>query len=508
MTIPASFFANSTPSVLNAGGSSLVMNGLFLTENPQMPNNTVLDFASAAAVAKFFGPASVEALKAPIYFAGFTKSTIKPGSMLFAAYNATVRAAFLQSGSLAGLTLAQLQALPAGTMTVSVSGVPKTSASIDLLDATSFSDAASQITAGFTTPGFAVTFDPVAAAFVFTTTATGTAATLGYASGTLATSLNLTLATGAFLSQGAAADTPSGAMDRISGITQNWSTMVTFFEPNLADKQAFAVWFNGQNDSYLWSGWDSDPNASVQGNTTCFGALAKLAQYDGVTMVSGDPALALATGTTLADLALNTAIFVVGAIASVNFSKANGRTNLAFLTSGGIQPTCADLQIAKNLLANGYNFYGSVASRNQGFIFLYSGQMFGQWTSIVRYINQIWMNSQFELSLITLLQNIGSLGYDPAGQNNIRATLADPIAQAINFGAIRVGVKLSDAQVAQVNQQAGLEVASFIQTQGSYLQILDPGPEVRQAGGTPIVNFWYTDGGDVLRINMASINII
>ena len=118
--------------------------------------------------------------------------------------------------------------------------------------------------------------------------------------------------------------------------------------------------------------------------------------------------------------------------------------------------------------------------------------MFGQWTSIVRYVNQIWMNSQFELALITLLTNIGSLDYEAAGQNLVRATLADPISQAITFGAIRTGVTLSAAQITELNQQAGLAVDSYVTTQGYYLQILDPGAEVRQAGGSPIINFWYT----------------
>lgn len=508
MTIPASFVANSTPSVLNAGGNSLVMNGLFLTENPQMPNNTVLNFASSAAVGKFFGPASPEALAAPTYFAGYSKSTIKPGAMLFAAYNAAASSAFLQSGSLAGLTLAALQGLAPGVLTLSVNGTASTSASIDLEAATSFSEAATLIAAGFTAPAFSVAWNPVAAAFVFTTTLTGATATISYASGTLSTSLALTLATGAFLSQGSAADTPGAAMDRVAGITQNWSTMVTLFEPNLADKQAFAVWFSSQDDQYLWSGWDSDPNASVQGSTTCFGALATIAQYDGVTMVSGDPSLALSTGTTVAALALNAAILVAGAIASINFSATNGRRNLAFIVSTVIQPTCADLQIAKNLLANGYNFYGAFASRNQGFIFLYNGKMFGQWTSIVRYVNQIWMNSQFELALITLLLNIGSLDYEADGQSLIRASLAGPIEQALTFGAIRTGVALSDAQITELNTQAGLAVDSLVTTQGYYLQILAPTAQVRQAGGTPDINFWYTDGGDVLVLNMNSVNII
>lgn len=507
MTIPASQFVAINPGVESGGGNSLAMNGLFLTENTSMPTGMVLSRSSAASVASFFGPGSAEAAAALIYFAGYTKSTIKPGAMLFAAFNAAPRAAFLQSASLAGMSLTQLQALT-GTLTISIAGTPETSAAINLEAATSFTNAATLILAGFTSPAFTVTWNAVASAFVFTSTATGATETISYCTGTLSASLLLTQATGAMLSQGAAADTPATAMANAVAISQNWATMVTLWEPTITDKENFAVWFNAQNSRYLWQAWDSDPNASVQGNTTSFGAVATAAAYNGVAAVSGDPALAAATGVSLASLAMNAAIFVAGAIASINFTATNGRTTLAFLTSGSIQPTVSNGQIAQNLIANGYNYYGSVATANQGFIFFYNGQMFGQWTSIVRYINQIYMNSQFQLALLTLMTEIGSLSYNPPGYGLVRSALLDPITAAITFGAIRTGVTLSAAQIAEVNQAAGVNAASVIQTQGYYLQILDPGAQARDNGQTPIINFWYTDGGDVLQISMASINIL
>ena len=41
MTIPASQFVKVNPGVLAAGGSNLVLNGLFLTENLAMPTGEI-----------------------------------------------------------------------------------------------------------------------------------------------------------------------------------------------------------------------------------------------------------------------------------------------------------------------------------------------------------------------------------------------------------------------------------------------------------------------------------
>lgn len=507
MTIPASLIAQVNPAVLSAGGNPLVLNGLFLTQNTQMPTASVLNFASVSAVSNFFGPSSAEAAAAAIYFAGYSGSSIKPSGMLFAPYNLLARAAFLQGGSLAGLMLTQLQALT-GTVILTVDGTVETSASINLAAATSFSDAATLIEAGFTDPPFAVTWNAVNSAFVFTNTTTGATSTITFATGTLSASLALTQITGAFLSQGAVLDTPTSAISNAVAVSQNWASFTTLFEPDLTDKELFGKWNSQQNNQFAYVAWDSDAQASTQGSTTCFGAVAAATGLTGCICLSGDPALAMANNTTLAALALNLACFVMGAIASVNFQTPNGRRSLAFLSAAGIQPTCADLQIAKNLVANGYSYYGSFATANQGFIFLYNGQITGPFLSAVRYINQIYLNSQFQLALLTLLTSVGSVSYTPAGYGLIRAALLDPINAALSFGTIRTNVALSQLQQSEVNQAAGVNAASVIQTQGYYLQILDPGAEARAAGQTPIVNFWYTDGGDILQITMASIDIL
>ena len=51
-------------------------------------------------------------------------------------------------------------------------------------------------------------------------------------------------------------------------------------------------------------------------------------------------------------------------------------------------------------------------------------------------------------------------------------------------------------------------VSTTLEQQGYYLQILDPGAQVRGNRGTPVINFWYTDGGAVQKITVASIDVM
>jgi hypothetical protein len=493
MTIPASDIVVVNPGVIGAGGSPLALNGVMLSQNTLIPTGSVQSFASASAVSDYFGAASDEYALAQTYFLGFDNSTIKPGTLMFAPFVLADREAWLRSGSLAGMTLAQLQAL-SGTLIVTVDGTEFTSASISLAAATSFSNAATLIAAGFTGVGAPTCdWDAVTSTFNLRSTTTGAASTIGYATGTLSTDLMFTSATGAIPSQGAVADTPTTAMDNVVALTQNWVSFMTMFEPVIADKELFATWTNAQNQRYIYVAWDTDAQAIVNGSLICFGAIAKSLAYDGVVSVYNTAALA--------------ALFL-GTVASIDFSRLNGRITAAFKSQSGFTPTVTDQQIAANLLANGYSFYGSYATANDQFNFIYNGQMSGKWKWVDTFANQVYLNSQFQLALLSLLTSVKSIPYNASGYSLIRAAMIDPIASALNFGSIRAGVSLSASQAAQVNQAAGLDVSTIIEQQGYYLQIVDPGAQVRGNRGTPVINFWYTDGGAVQKITVASIDIM
>jgi hypothetical protein len=296
-------------------------------------------------------------------------------------------------------------------------------------------------------------------------------------------------------------------MANVVAATQNWAAYMTSWEPVTATKLLFGAWTSAQKDRYAYVAWDSDPLACTANATTTFGYQAQALAYDGVFPIGGDPAVAAASGVTLASLVMPVAAFTLGMIASVNFSQTNGRITGAFKSQAGLAVTVNSQQSATNLDANAYNFYGAYATAATNFNFLYPGSVTGQWVWLDPYINQIYMNSQFQLELMGLLTTVGSVPYTPTGYTLIRQTMQGVITSALNFGAIRQGVALSATQQAEINNAAGLVIAPTIAAQGYYLQILDPGATVRGNRGTPIINFWYADGGAVQFISIASIDV-
>ena len=309
-----------------------------------------------------------------------------------------------------------------------------------------------------------------------------------------------------FLDQLAA--TPGGAMSAITLITQNWATFMTAFDPDGGSgntvKQAFAAWNTAQNNRYAYICWDPDvtPEQSVPATNSLGYILVQ----------NGNSGTVLISETSFS----NYAQFACSYAASLDFTRQNGRTTIAFRSQPGLVALVTDQQTAINLggnpqvngdFGNGYNYYGAFATANSNFVNFQRGTITGKFQWFDSYVNQIWLNNQFQLALMNLLQNTNSIPYNRAGNSIIEAALADPISAAVNFGAIRAGVALSNAQISEVNQSAGLDISSALQTQGWYLQIGVANSSVRQNRGSPPMTFWYVDGESVQSFTLASILI-
>lgn len=574
-TIPANDIVAVTPGVLAAGGSALDIIALMLTTSTRIPIGTTYSFADALDVADFFGAQTPEALAAGIYFNGFDNSNVKPGSVLFAQYNQNAVAAYLRGGSISGLTLAQLQAIPTNTLTVNFDGFSRT-ASITLSGATSFSNGATimqadlnaaltvlgsmtasivggtmtvtavvsgTLLAGQTVLGtgvlagtyitaqltgaaggtgtyslnnsqttisgsmtveatpITVAYDSTSGAYVFTSGVTGAISSVAYASGSIGTALNLTQAGGAVLSQGAASTPdPATYMNNLLALNQDFATFMTVFNPDAsgnANKLAFANWNNGQNNRYMYVAWDPDLSPTTQNPATAsFGyQVTQTFNYSG-TMPIFSPDYSKAA-------------FACGIAASIDFTQTNGRVTFAFRTQTGLTADVTSLSVKNNLVANGYNLYGSWATANQQFVHFAPGSVSGPFAWGDSYINEIWLNAAFQLDLMELLTTAYSIPYNVSGDALIEAALIDTIQQAGAFGAYRAGIQLSALQAAEINGAAGAVIAPTLQNQGWYLQVKASTtvPSVRAARGSPPCTFWYTDGQSVQKINLASINV-
>lgn len=493
-SIPASQLVNVVPSVLGAGGNPLALNSVFFTQDTSIPLGTVKSFTTLADVQAWFGAGSDEAALAAIYFAGFNGATVLPGLLYFAQFNPANVGAYLRGGSLAGTSLTALQGL-SGTLTIVVDGVSSVSAAINLAGATSFTNAAALIQTGVQagTPASTatVTYDALRAAFVVHSPTTGASSAIGFATvGTLATGLKLTSAAGAVTSQGAIADAPANALAVLTVLTQNWALTMTTWEPVTADKVLWATAINSYGDRYGYVGWDTSVAATQGADPTGFAALTET--MNGRIAVWGPAAKAA---------------FICGATASINFDETNGRITYAYKGQAGLTPDVTNATVASNLLLNGYNFYGAYATANDQFQFLQNGQISGEWNWIDPYVNQIKLNSDLQLAFMTLLSQVKSVPYVTRGTNLLRAAALDPIRAALNFGSIVAGVTLSASQRAQVNTAAGVPIADTLQSQGWYLQILDAAPITRGLRGSPPMTLWYTDGGSIQKINLASIDV-
>lgn len=349
----------------------------------------------------------------------------------------------------------------------------------------------------------AVAYDSVSGGFEIRSGTAGAASTITFGSGAMGTSLLLTQATGALLSQGADAAVPAAFMDAVVQQTTNWVTFFTIFDPDAsgnAVKQAFASWTNLQGNRYGYECWDTDitPTQSSAA-TTSLGYILKQNDSSGIQVLYTPP------GVNLVDCAL--AAFACGCIAAIDFTELNGRITMAFKAQEGLVATVTDATKASNLLANGYNFYGAYGTANDRFVFLYNGSITGPFKWADSYYDQVWLNNQFQLALMVLLTQAKSVPYNSTGRALTRGACMDPINQGLNFGIFAPGVELSAAQKAEVNNAAGLPIDGILFSQGWYLQILPAIAQVRAARESPPMTFWYTDAGSVQKINLASIEI-
>lgn len=488
-SIPASQIVSVNPSVLSAGGSPLSMNGVFLSENTNLPTGQAVSFATADSVGEYFGFTSKEYQAAAIYFKGFDGSSIKPSTMIFFAYNKETEGAFLLGSSLKSMSLTALKKI-IGSISIVIDGEEKSSESIDLSTVKSFSNAAELISSLL--GGVTVTFDTQLQAFKMASSTTGTASTIAFATGTIADALGLTENAGAVISQGSNTATPTETMQSVTNATLNWATFTTITEPTLEEKLEFAKWSNDQNQRFLYVGWGFEGAATQSGNTTSFGAQLKGSEYNGATAIYGG---------------LDKAAFLCGTVASINFTEKQGRITVKFKGQSGLTPDVTDATIAKNLEENGYNYYGAWATANDRFLFMSPGQLSGKWKWIDSFVNQIRINSQLQLALITLLMNSKSIPYNETGIALQRAACTDPINEALNFGSIQTGINLSEQQKSIVNNVTGIDAATQIEINGYYLYIGRPSAQTRGNRESFPMSLYYTDGGSLHSVNLASINI-
>ena len=485
MTIPASQLVDITPNVIGGGLSGLAFVGAMLSKNTSLPVGTAVPFYSQSAVGEYCGTGSDEYKLAGNYFLADSNASRKPNVLYLYRYVDSAANAWVRGS--APLSLPALQEVTDGGFIIKINGTNQTVSSLDISALTSYSAIATQITSQL--DGASCSWNSSFKAFVISTTGTGESATIEFASapssGTdISGMLGLTSGT---LSQGSDVQTLTQTMEGlINSQSDFWSFMPVFKETS-TEALELAEWCNSKGVRFMYAMVDTSDDGLTPNNSACLAR--QVADYYGVCSVYNTKELGAMT---------------MGIGGAINPAQFNGRKTWAYKQQNGLAFTVDDETSAQTLLNNGYNFYGNYATASNLFKLYQNGQISGNAKWLDTYYGQVFIKDGLQNAWLNALMQNNTVPYNQAGYGVLRAAAMDTINTAVNAGFIRQGVSLSESQKATVESQAGLDISGALETQGWYLQILDPTTIVRAERGTPVVNFWYMDGGSVQLIQGTS----
>lgn len=500
MAIPASHIVSIQPRVIDGGSADLELNGLLLADNPIISASTlVLKFPSTKAVGAYFGVDSVEYAAADVYFTSYNNKFTAPKAFFVARRIAEAAPAWLRGGRIAQ-TVAQLKTVTDGSMTISIDNTAYVITAVDFSAAGSYSDMAVKLQQAVQAQAATATvaYSSLTGAFTITSGTAGEASEVGYAASTgggtdLSALLNLTESKGAVLSSGMDAMTPNEQMAAILAKTQNWVSFTTAWETDVEEALEWAAWAN-TNYGWLYVPYSTSPALALADSSADAASAIKAAGYDHTAVIAGS---------------LEYACFVMGVVASIAWERVNGTITAAFKKQSGLAPRVMDEGTASILEEKKCNYFGNFATRNAEFVFLFPGCLSASdYGYIDPYINAVWFNNRLQVALMDGITRAGRVPYNYRGYTMIKAWMMDPIKSALNNGAIEPGVVLSERQKSEVMQEAGLDISQELFTQGYYTQVLDPGAAVRAQRGSPVISIWYTYGGAVQKIDVASTAIL
>lgn len=438
-----------------SGGTPIVgkrsLMGRIFTDNILVPVNQVIEFTGGSisameSIGNYFGSTSAEFEFANKYFQ-VGKNATAPQAISFARYTADATAATL-IGTVNASTLSQLQAITAGTLTVTINGTEKELSDINLSAATSLAAAATAIQTAIN-GDVTVTYNADLGRFIMATSDTGSTQTLTFATGTVADALGWTAGL-AILSDGGDANTPVGTVSASAGLTNNFFSF-TFLNIALSteDITQIAQWANGQNVRYLFSHSVTPTNASAVQQA-----------------VKGQDGVAL----TLDKFAEMAEFMPMSRIASIDYNLRNAAISMNYQQFTGVTPSVRTDTEASLYDSMKINYYGVTQQAGQQIAWYQQGVLQGTITDMGVFANEAWLKDSFVADLLNLRLGLNSLPANTIGISLVLSTLMQTVNQALYNGVILPGKKLDATQQAYITQVTGNADAWLtVQSNGYYV---------------------------------------
>ena len=294
---------------------------------------------------------------------------------------------------------------------------------------------------------------------------------------------------GATAEQGTDAMTVAENFASLKGSSENWALFTTVYQATDEESLALAAWAAAQGVEYLYIAWSTDDALKDQDESASIAVKLQDADADATALVFGD---------------LSYAAFILGIPASIDWNRSQAVVTAAFKHQGGLGPVIDNAADAEALLSKRCNFYGTYASRNDAFVWLYDGSMYGDYRFMDAFWNTIWLSSAIQTACMQGFKQTPRVPYNEDGFSLIRSWIQDPINRGIKNGCIDAGLNLAEAQKAQFLRETNLDdqALSVLENDGYFLMVRDAGPQTRPNRDSPEVICYYTYAGSVHRLDI------
>lgn len=415
------------------------------TANELVPTGSALKFSDAESVLDYFGSNSEEYKRAALYFGFISKAITSPRNINFVRWAEVATSAKI-FGAKAG-TLAELNAISAGDITVTLAGVDG-AITPDFSLAATYADVATELQTkiqalggGFATA--TVTYNALKTQFNFNSN--------GSADGAIATSGDagdlgvIGWGSNAVFSNGVAAQTITEAVSQATELTNDFGSLVFNYdlELTLADKVEIASWNVTRNNEFQY-------------HTTCVIADAQN-HFDDLNGFAG-------TGVTLRDESLDEypEMLPCALLASQNFGGAAAAANYMYVQDNRLTPTVTTTALSNTLDAIRINYYGQTQEAGSQINFYQRGVLMGgntSPTSMGVYAGEQWLKADLKAELLSMFLAMPIVAADDSGRAIAFSYLAATVAKAITNGTFAQGKKLNNTQIQYINQVSGNETA-------------------------------------------------
>lgn len=381
-------------------------------------------YATLDEVAADFGTSAKEYTSAQLYFS----QSPRPTKLYIGRWARTASSGLLYGAVLtaAQQALSNFTAITAGTLTISVDGTPLNLTAINLGAVANLNGVASAITTKLTGAATCV-WDAVRRRFVITSTTTGAASTVGYASASpLATAMGLTQAAGASVPiDGIAAESAAAVTALMANKSNDWYGLMFADMLQLSDQDHLdvAAFIEGATPTRIYGVGVADPTALDSNDLTDVGSLLKALNYSRTFCAFSTSQVLLVAS-------------IFGRAFTVNFAGSKTTMTLKFKQLPGVAAETLTSSQATTLAAKNYNVFVNYANDTaivqEGV--MANGDYFDERHGLD------WLQNDIETRVFNrLYTSTTKVPQTDAGQTELMTVVEDGLAQAVENGLVAPG---------------------------------------------------------------------